>query len=61
MGIIDHSPRLVEPRLSELKKVMERESARELRARLLRMILRNEQLRNSHVTSTTIRRSHLDA
>jgi hypothetical protein len=48
-------------RIGEPKLVMEREGAAELRARLLRMILRNEQLRKSHVSSTTIIHSHLDA
>jgi hypothetical protein len=75
MEIVDQSQRLVEPRLvdaelrlnepetrlGESKLVMEREGASELRARLLRMILRNEQLRKPRVSSTTIRRSHLDA
>jgi hypothetical protein len=61
MEFVDPSPRLVEPRLIEPKQVMERENARELRARLLRMILQNEQLRKSHVSSTTIRFSQFDA
>ena len=61
MEFVDQSPRLVEPRLVEPLQVKEREDASELRARLLRMILRNEQLRKSHVSSTTIRRSQLDA
>jgi hypothetical protein len=61
MEIVDPSPQLVEPRLVEPKQVKEREDESELRARLLRMILRNEQLRKSHVSSTTIRRSHIDA
>lgn len=52
---------LIEPRLGEPQVVMEREGAKELRARLLRMILRNEQLRKSPVSSTTIASSHLDA
>lgn len=61
MEIVDHKSRLVEPRLVEPMQVKEREDASELRARLLRMILQNEQLRKSHVSSTTIRRSHIDA
>lgn len=43
-----------QPRVNEPKVLMEREGAKELRARLLRMILRNEQLRKAQTSSTTI-------